>query len=224
MALDEPFLFSVSIRDNIAYGRPDATTAEIEQAARAAGADDFINDLPDGYDTIVGERGFTLSGGQRQRIAIARVLVLNPPILVLDDATSAIDVQTEQRIHEALRGLMANRTTLIVAHRLATISLADRVAVIEDGRVIAEGTHQHLMATDPHYVEILARTEEDARQREAEADARRAAHEADDERLLEDILEADRARARELQLGEDDDVERPADLDAEATPQPRGAS
>jgi ATP-binding cassette subfamily B protein len=222
MALDEPFLFSVSIRDNIAYGRPDASLDEVVRAATAAGADDFIRELPDGYDTVVGERGFTLSGGQRQRIAIARVLVLNPPILVLDDATSAIDVQTEQRIHAALHGLMQGRTTLIVAHRLATISLADRVAVIENGRVIAEGTHADLLASDPRYVEILAHTEEDARQRAEELEARRAAHEQEDERLLRDTLEADLARARELQLGEGDDLEHPADVEAEATPT-RGA-
>ena len=103
VVLDEPFLFSVSIRDNIAYGRPDADLADIEAAARAAGADEFIRELPDGYDTVVGERGYTLSGGQRQRIAIARTLLVNPPILVLDDATSAIDVQVEQQIHDALR-------------------------------------------------------------------------------------------------------------------------
>jgi ATP-binding cassette, subfamily B, bacterial len=162
MVLDEPFLFSVSIRDNLAYGRPDATHEEIEAAARAAGADEFVRELPDGYDTVVGERGFTLSGGQRQRLAIARTLVVNPPILVLDDATSAIDVQIEQQIHEALRTLMAERTTLIIAHRLSTISLADRVAVVESGHVIAEGTHAELLATEPRYAEILAQSDADA--------------------------------------------------------------
>jgi ATP-binding cassette subfamily B protein len=156
MVLDEPFLFSVSIRDNIAYGRPDATLEEVRAAALAAGADEFVDDLPEGYDTVVGERGFTLSGGQRQRLAIARTLLVNPPILVLDDATSAIDVQIEQQIHEALRGLMTDRTTLIIAHRLSTISLADRVAVVEGGRVIAEGTHAELLVTEPRYAEILA--------------------------------------------------------------------
>ena len=164
MVLDEPFLFSVSIRDNIAYGRPDASLDEVRAAAVAAGADDFVLELPEGYDTIVGERGFTLSGGQRQRLAIARTLLVNPPILVLDDATSAIDVQIEQQIHVALRKLMSNRTTLIIAHRLSTISLADRVAVVEGGRIIAEGTHNELLATEPRYAEILA-------QAEAEADA-----------------------------------------------------
>ncbi len=173
MVLDEPFLFSVSIRDNIAYGRPDATFEEVVAAARAAGADGFIRQMPDGYETVVGERGFTLSGGQRQRLAIARTLVVNPPILVLDDATSAIDVQIEQQIHAALERLMVGRTTLIIAHRLSTISLADRIAVIEDGRVIAQGTHAELLATEPRYVEILARTEEDARRRAIERDAAR---------------------------------------------------
>src|SRR3954451_1035973 len=169
MVLDEPFLFSVSIRDNLAYGRPDATFEEIQAAARAAGADEFVQQLPDGYDTVVGERGFTLSGGQRQRLAIARTLVVNPPILVLDDATSAIDVQIEQQIHEALRGLMTGRTTLIIAHRLSTISLADRVAVVEGGRVIAEGTHTDLLATEPRYAEILAQGDPDAVGEEADA-------------------------------------------------------
>ena len=139
---DEPFLFSISIRDNIAYGEPDATLEEVVAAAKAADADEFIVRLPDGYDTVVGERGYTLSGGQRQRMAIARTLLVNPPILVLDDATSAIDVQVEQRIHASLEGLMADRTTLIIAHRLATISLADRVVLVEDGHVIASGTHR----------------------------------------------------------------------------------
>ena len=148
VVLDDAFLFSVSIRDNIAYGRPDADIADVEAAARAAGADTFIRELPEGYDTVVGERGYTLSGGQRQRITIARTLLVNPPILVLDDATSAIDVQVEQQIHDALRVLMEGRTTLIVAHRLSTISLADRVVLLEDGRIVADGTHAELLETD----------------------------------------------------------------------------
>ena len=156
---DEPFLFSVSIHDNIAYGRPDADRAAVVAAATAAGADDFIRDLPDGYDTVVGERGYTLSGGQRQRIAIARALLVNPPILILDDATSAIDVTVEQRIHESLRTLMRDRTTLIVAHRLSTIGLADRVVFVDGGRVVADGTHADLLATEPRYARILASTE-----------------------------------------------------------------
>jgi ATP-binding cassette subfamily B protein len=162
MVLDEPFLFSVSIRDNIAYGKPDASFDDVRAAAIAAGADEFVQSLPDGYDTVVGERGFTLSGGQRQRLSIARTLLVNPPILVLDDATSAIDVQIEQQIHEALSELMVDRTTLIIAHRLSTISLADRVAVVEGGRIIAEGTHAELLATEPRYAEILAQSDADA--------------------------------------------------------------
>jgi ATP-binding cassette subfamily B protein len=162
VVLDEAFLFSVSIRDNIAYGRPDADIADIEAAARAAGADEFIRELPEGYDTVVGERGYTLSGGQRQRISIARTLLDNPPILVLDDATSAIDVQVEQQIHEALRVLMQGRTTLIVAHRLSTISLADRVVLLEDGRIVADGTHAELLETTPRYAEVLAQVEQEA--------------------------------------------------------------
>ncbi|GIM94289.1 ABC transporter ATP-binding protein [Paractinoplanes toevensis] len=153
---DEPFLFSLSIHDNIAYGRPDASRDEVVDAAVAAGADEFIQELPEGYDTVVGERGYTLSGGQRQRIAIARALLMNPPILVLDDATSAIDVTVEQRIHGSLKDRMQGRTTLIVAHRLSTISLADRVVLMDAGRVIADGTHASLLATEPRYAEVLA--------------------------------------------------------------------
>jgi len=160
IVLDEPFLFSISIRDNIAYGRPSASMDEIEAAARAAGADEFINDLPAGYETVVGERGYTLSGGQRQRIAIARTLLVNPPILVLDDATSAIDVQVEQQIHGALRVLMEGRTTLIIAHRLSTISLADRVVLMDEGRIVADGTHAELLVSTPLYAEVLAQADE----------------------------------------------------------------
>jgi ATP-binding cassette, subfamily B, bacterial len=164
LALDEPFLFTASIRENIAYGRPDAPSADVEAAARAADADGFIRSLPQGYDTIVGERGYTLSGGQRQRIAIARTLLLNPPILILDDATSAVDVEVEQNIHEALRGLMKGRTTLVVAHRLSTIGLADRVLLLDGGRIVADGTHDELLATNTLYVEVLAQVEEEERQ------------------------------------------------------------
>ncbi len=165
VVLDEPFLFSASIRENIAYGRPDASLEEVRQAARAAGAERFILALADGYDTVVGERGYTLSGGQRQRIAIARTLLVNPPILVLDDATSAVDVQVEQEIHEALRTLMQGRTTLIVAHRLSTIALADRVVLLDGGRIVADGTHAELMASSPLYVEVLAQAEAQERER-----------------------------------------------------------
>ncbi|HWF53014.1 MAG TPA: ABC transporter ATP-binding protein [Solirubrobacteraceae bacterium] len=165
VVLDEPFLFSASIRDNIAYGRPDASLDEVREAARVSGAEEFIELLPDGYDTVVGERGYTLSGGQRQRIAIARTLLVNPPILVLDDATSAIDVQVELEIHAGLRELMRGRTTLIVAHRLSTIGLADRVVLLDEGRIVADGTHQELMETTPLYVEVLAQVDQEEQER-----------------------------------------------------------
>jgi ATP-binding cassette subfamily B protein len=169
MVTDEPFLFSESIRENIAFGRPDAPFEEVEAAARAAGAHDFIMELSDGYDTVIGERGYTLSGGQRQRIAIARTLLVNPRILMLDDATSAVDAQREFEIHGALRTLMRGRTTLIIAHRLSTISLADRVVVLEGGRIVADGRHDELMRDVPLYREILAHAEEDY-EREHEQD------------------------------------------------------
>ncbi len=161
MVSDEPFLFSASIRDNIAYARPDATMDEIVAAAKAANAHGFISELAEGYDMVIGERGYTLSGGQRQRVAIARTLLANPAILVLDDATSAVDVRVEAEIHEALERLSADRTTIVIAHRLSTIALADRVALIGDGKVIAIDTHQRLMATEPRYREVLATVEED---------------------------------------------------------------
>ena len=158
VVLDEPFLFSISISDNIAYGKPDATIEEVEAAARAANAHEFIERLPEGYDTVIGERGYTLSGGQRQRIAIARTLLVNPPILVLDDATSAIDVHVEAGIYEALRELLVQRTTIVIAHRISTIALASRVILLDEGRVVASGTHEELLATSPLYSEILAQT------------------------------------------------------------------
>lgn len=164
VALDDPILFSVSIRENIAYGRPDASLEEVEAAARVAGVDDFIRNLPEGYDTIVGERGYTLSGGQRQRIAIARTLLSNPRILILDDALSSVDVNVEFKIHEALSRLIQTRSTLIMAHRLSTISMADRVVLLEDGRVAAQGTHEELMQTEPRYVEVIASAEEERKE------------------------------------------------------------
>lgn len=155
---DEAFLFSVSIQENIAYGRPDATIDEIVAAARAANAHEFIIQLPDGYETVVGERGYTLSGGQRQRIAIARTLLNNPPILILDDATSAIDVNVEAGIYESLRTLMKDRTTIVIAHRISTIALASRVILLDEGRVIATGTHEELLENVPLYRTVLAQT------------------------------------------------------------------
>src|SRR5439155_17340634 len=138
---DDPFLFSVTVAENIAYGRPDAARDEIELAAVRAQAAGFIAELPDGYDTRVGERGLTLSGGQRQRIAIARALLADPRILILDDATSSVDASTEREIKAALREVMAGRTTFVIAHRLSTIALADDIVVLGGGRVAARGTH-----------------------------------------------------------------------------------
>jgi ATP-binding cassette subfamily B protein len=152
---DDPFLFSASVHENIAYGRPDATREEVEEAARAAQAADFIRALPKGYDTLIGERGLTLSGGQRQRIAIARAIAANPRILILDDATSSVDASTEQEIKLALGEVMAGRTTLIVAHRLSTIALADEIVVLEGGTVAARGIHEELLETSDLYREIV---------------------------------------------------------------------
>ena len=184
MVLDEPFLFSVSIRDNISYGRPDATIDDIKAAAEAAGAAGFIGRLPEGYDTVVGERGYTLSGGQRQRIAIARALLVNPPILILDDATSAIDVKVEHRIHGALRVLMEGRTTLIIAHRLSTISLADRVILLDGGQIVADGTHAELLASTPLYAEVLAQAASEEEEAAEAAAGRDDLGLEDDEDLL----------------------------------------
>ena len=161
VVLDEPFLFSISIAENIAYGKPDATYDEIELAARAANAHEFIERLPEGYDTVIGERGYTLSGGQRQRIAIARTLLVNPPILILDAATSSIDVHVEASIYQALRALLRQRTTIVIAHRISTIALASRVILLDEGRVVATGTHEELLATSPLYAEVLAQTTRD---------------------------------------------------------------
>jgi ABC-type multidrug transport system fused ATPase/permease subunit len=151
---DDPFLFSATVHENIAYGRPDATREEVERAAERAQAAGFIAELPSGYDTRIGERGMTLSGGQRQRIAIARALLSDPRILILDDATSSVDASTEQAIKEALREVMAGRTTFVIAHRLSTIALADEIVVLEDGEIAARGTHAELIEQSPLYAEI----------------------------------------------------------------------
>src|SRR5215208_2931484 len=150
----DPFLFSATVRENIAFGRPGATDEEVERAARLAQAHEFVEQLPKGYETVIGERGITLSGGQRQRVAIARALLLDPRILILDDATASVDATTEARIREGLREAMRDRTTIIIAHRLSTIALADEVVVLEAGRVAARGTHDDLIETDPVYREI----------------------------------------------------------------------
>ena len=156
---DEAFLFSDTLHDNIAFGRPDAPRHEVVAAARVARADGFIGNLEHGFDEVVGERGYTLSGGQRQRISIARTVLANPAVLILDDATSAVDVRTEEGIHHGLGDLLAGRTTIVIAHRLSTISLADRVVLMEDGRIVADGTHAHLLATEPRYRAIVAQVE-----------------------------------------------------------------
>jgi ATP-binding cassette subfamily B protein len=150
----DPFLFSASVRENIAFGRPDATGEQVERAARLAQAHDFIAALPDGYDTVIGERGITLSGGQRQRVAIARALLIDPRVLILDDATASVDATTEAKIRDGLREAMRGRTTIIIAHRLSTIALADEIVVLDDGRVVARGRHDDLAETNDVYREI----------------------------------------------------------------------
>jgi ABC-type multidrug transport system fused ATPase/permease subunit len=150
----DPFLFSASVRENIAFGRGDATDEQVERAAQLAQAAEFVEQLPEGYDTVIGERGITLSGGQRQRIAIARALVVDPRILILDDATASVDATTEAKIRLGLREAMRNRTTLIIAHRLSTIALADEIVVLDAGRVVARGVHEELLETSPVYREI----------------------------------------------------------------------
>jgi ABC-type multidrug transport system fused ATPase/permease subunit len=152
---DDPFLFSASVAENIAYARPDAGRDEIEAAARRAQAHDFIARLPQGYDTEIGERGLTVSGGQRQRIAIARALLANPRVLILDDATSSVDASTEQSIKLALAEAMAGRTTFVIAHRLSTIALADEIVVLDHGRIVAHGDHEQLLDDSELYREIV---------------------------------------------------------------------
>jgi ATP-binding cassette subfamily B protein len=159
IVFEDTFLFSSSVRGNIAFADPTATQADVERAARLSGGHDFIVELPEGYDTVLGERGFSLSGGQRQRIALARAILADPRVLILDDATSSVDPTKEHEIRGALAEVMRGRTTLVIAHRPATIALADRVVLLDGGRTIAEGTHQELLASNLRYREVLARAE-----------------------------------------------------------------
>ena len=157
IVLQETMLFGSTIRENIAFGRPDAAQEEVEAAAKAAAAHDFIMAMPEGYDTAVGERGVTLSGGQRQRVAIARALLLDPRILLLDDATSSVDTETEQQIQQALQGLMEGRTSFVIAQRVSTVRDADKILVIDEGRLVAQGTHDELIRESGIYADIYYR-------------------------------------------------------------------
>jgi ATP-binding cassette subfamily B protein len=152
----DPVIFSGSVADNIRYGRPEAGDAELRAAAAAAAASEFIARLPDGFHTFVGEKGVRLSGGQRQRIAIARAILRNPPILLLDEATSALDAESERAVQQALQRLSAGRTTLVIAHRLATVLRADRIVVMEEGRIVAEGKHDALIRAGGLYARLAA--------------------------------------------------------------------
>ncbi len=153
----EPALFSGTVRENIAYARPGASAADVESAARAAHAHEFIERLPHGYDTLVGERGVKLSGGQRQRVAIARAILKDPAVLVLDEATSNLDAESERLIEDALEKLLVGRTTLIIAHRLSTVRRADRLVVVDHGRIVEEGTHADLLARGGLYARLYQR-------------------------------------------------------------------
>jgi ATP-binding cassette, subfamily B, bacterial len=153
----ETYLFHASVRENLRFAKPDATDAEVEQAARAAQVHETIAALPEGYDTVVGERGFRFSGGEKQRIAIARTILRNPPVLILDEATSALDVQTERAVEDALRALAAGRTTIVIAHRLSTVRDADQIVVLDAGAVAEAGTHDELIARNGRYAALVAR-------------------------------------------------------------------
>jgi len=152
----DTFLFSATVAENIAYGKPDAPLSEIERCARAAQAHDFITELADGYETILGERGVTLSGGQKQRIAIARAFLMNPRFLILDDATASVDSKTERAIQKAITDLSAGRTTFIIAHRFSTVQHADQILVLKEGRRVEQGTHTELISRSGYYAEIYA--------------------------------------------------------------------
>ncbi|HVK57944.1 MAG TPA: ATP-binding cassette domain-containing protein, partial [Candidatus Kapabacteria bacterium] len=151
----DTFLFSASVAENIAYGNPEATIDEIQRCARMAQAHEFISELPNGYETIIGERGVTLSGGQKQRVAIARAFLMNPRFLILDDATASVDSKTEHAIQKAIRELSAGRTTFIIAHRFSTVQHADQILVLRDGRLEEQGTHADLLKRGGYYSEIF---------------------------------------------------------------------
>ncbi|HXT12875.1 MAG TPA: ABC transporter ATP-binding protein [Candidatus Angelobacter sp.] len=167
IVLQEAFLFPVTIAENIAYGKPDASRKEIEAAAKAANAHEFISALPQGYDTLIGERGATLSGGERQRLSIARALLRNPPILILDEPTSALDAETERSIIDALQRLTVNRTTFVIAHRLSTVRRANRLLVLKDGQIVESGTHEELIARNGYYARLNHPQIENATARQA---------------------------------------------------------
>jgi ATP-binding cassette subfamily B protein len=162
IVFEDTFLFGDTVSGNVGFGMPDADHDAIVHATRLAGADEFVDRLPEGYETVLGERGYSLSGGQRQRIAIARAILADPQVLILDDATSAVDATKEHEIRAALAQVMAGRTTLVIAHRPATIALAERVAVVEHGRIVEQGTHEELVARSAHYRALLALAREEA--------------------------------------------------------------